>query len=397
MEHMSEFLYEARLAGLDFSLDFTSKGVQFTISGFNDKFADFADRMVMELLAFQPSQSIFYRIKDVLKRELDGWTTQQPYSHASYYAGLALETLQFEVEELKAALESCTVESAASFLKIALQKSFGTALVTGNVLQDEAVTIISNIERIIAFQSLPDNDRSSRELSILEVSSTSGYLLQHVEPNKNDENSAAIFYFQLPTRDSKSYMYMDILGEIIEQSFYNSLRTKQQLGYIVYSGVSVKQGVRHLVFTVQSSTVSGDELVERIGEFIDTDLISLIDSLTIEQLEDFKEGLISQRLEPDQRLTQQASRFWSEILCKPEDTPLFNRAVIEAEVVRRITLSDLKVFVKEVVLKGGKERRLLISEINSSKSDKKKSISGYSKALQKIDNEIDFLKKCNKM
>ena len=54
----------------------------------------------------------------------------------------------------------------------------------------------------------------------------------------------------------------------MEQPFYDSLRTKQQLGYIVYSGVRFKEGFASLLFVVQSSLKDGPALSERVEEFL---------------------------------------------------------------------------------------------------------------------------------
>ena len=40
-------------------------------------------------------------------------------------------------------------------------------------------------------------------------------------------------------RDPNEYVLLEVLAELVEQPFYNSLRTQQQLGYIVYSGIKV--------------------------------------------------------------------------------------------------------------------------------------------------------------
>ena len=59
-------------------------------------------------------------------------------------------------------------------------------------------------------------------------------------PNTNDDNSCSAFYYQMPSADEA--VLVELLADLVEQPFYDSLRTKQQLGYIVYSGVRFKEG-----------------------------------------------------------------------------------------------------------------------------------------------------------
>jgi hypothetical protein len=144
-------------------------------------------------------------------------------------------------------------------------------------------------------------------------SAASGFIVAHPEPNKEDDNSAVTFYFQMPSREVADTVLVELLAESIDQSFYNSLRTQQQLGYIVYSGVRSREGVYSLTLTVQSAVADGAELSRRVEAFIEN-TVAAIGDISDDDLESYKEGLAVRKLEPDQRLTDQAGRFWTEIM-----------------------------------------------------------------------------------
>ena len=139
-----------------------------------------------------------------------------------------------------------------------------------------------------------------------------GYRLSRPEPNDNDDNSCATFYFQLPSRDPKEYVLVELLAEAVEQAFYNSLRTQQQLGYIVYSGVRAREGICSLAMSVQSAILGGDELAQRIEAFVDAFTAEKggLGQISQDDFVSYQQGLIVRKLEPDQRLTAQAARFW---------------------------------------------------------------------------------------
>ncbi|KAJ1386221.1 Metalloenzyme, LuxS/M16 peptidase-like protein, partial [Ochromonadaceae sp. CCMP2298] len=100
MDSINEFLYDARLAGLGFEIEFTSKGVQLILSGYSDKLPLFTEQVVKALGGFKPDPQTFRRFKDLLEREYTNWSTQQPYYHSSYYASLLSETLQYPIGDL---------------------------------------------------------------------------------------------------------------------------------------------------------------------------------------------------------------------------------------------------------------------------------------------------------
>jgi len=58
-------------------------------------------------------------------------------------------------------------------------------------------------------------------------------------------------------------MAMLVLSAILEQPFYQDLRTKQQLGYIVFATYREDEGPRSLVFIVQVPPLSHFTLARR--------------------------------------------------------------------------------------------------------------------------------------
>ena len=416
-DSINEFLYEARLAGLSMELDINSQGVQLILSGYNDKMPVFAEKIGATLRNYQPDAATFERYKEQLLRELNNWATQQPYSHASYYASLVSLTMQHTVEEILTATARSDLSTQQAFLHTVLARSYGKALVIGNIDAPGAEKLVQVVQEILPFVPLPRVERAQRKVNVLPLASTlslasstpqttavgldgagrleshltpvGGYRLAYPEPNLNDENSAASFYFQLPSRSPQEYMYLHLLAEVLEQPFYGSLRTQQQLGYVVYSGVKNRENTYSLAFVVQSSTVDGPEITRRIEGFLHVELPTILDNLTQSEFERFQQGIVVRRLEPDQRLTSQASRFWGE-LCAVDTLkharasessvsaseksakssliePRFDRNAEEVSALRDISLENFKTFAREFLMVGGARRRLLVSQITSSK------------------------------
>ena len=383
MDSMTEFLYDARLADMGFELEFTSKGVQLLLSGFSDKLAPFTAIVFEKLRTYEPDVATFNRFKDLLEREFKGWKSQQPYYHVSYYASLASETLQFDIKDVEKTLSQTTPKDLKNFLSSMLTESHGTAIVIGNIDEKQSKDIVDIIEKAFPFTPLAVDLRSRRRpvefpvspLSVAGLSpadaakstTASGLRLTRPGPNEKDDNSATTFYFQLPTRNIEEYVLLEILSESVEQAFYNSLRTQQQLGYIVYSGVRSREGIYSLTFTVQSALVDGAELSRRIEAFVESAIASA-ESISQEELESYQEGLAVRKLEPDQRLTSQASRFWGEIIeHEALEEPIFDRHIKEVKAIRAVTRESFGKFTRDFLSPSGSKRRLLVSQITSTK------------------------------
>ena len=275
-------------------------------------------------------------------------------------------------------------------------------MIIGNVDEKGAEEIVDIVDKTFAYEPLARELRSRRRLITIPLSpraanaipdtisssmkdftsgsdstTASGYLVKHEEPNVEDDNSAVIFYFQMPSRELGDAVLVELLSEAIEQSFYNSLRTQQQLGYIVYSGARSRDGILSLTLTVQSAVVDGAELTRRVEAFVENAVNDLI-NISDEEFESYKEGIAVRKLEPDQRLTEQAGRFWAEIMetrgrrgvTDDDLPPLFNRYELEVKALRTITKPQFLQFGRDFLSPDGSKRRLLVSQITSQKAPK---------------------------
>lgn len=386
MDSINEYLYDARLAGLGFQLDFTSKGVQIVLSGYNDKLALFAERVCTALKTYEPDEPTYQRMRDLLLREYNSWTAQQPYFHASYFSALATETLNYPIPEMKAALARVSRASLKDFLTVSLGRSYGTAIAIGNLDEKAAIELTAIVEKSFPFAPLKRSERAIRQIVELPATGTlaevalsgdsstyDGLRISRQEPNQNDENSAVSVYYQMESPLPERYVLLELLADIIEQPFFNSLRTQQQLGYIVFCGVRNRERARYLTFTVQSSLIGGSEITDRILDFVRTNVLSALEKLPEEELAQFKQGIAAKKLEPDQRLTSHASRLWSEIVFanyynteEKANIPMFDRAKAEVAALNKINKKALIAFAKDFLLSANK--RVLVTEVTSAKA-----------------------------
>ena len=131
-------------------------------------------------------------------------------------------------------------------------------------------------------------------------------------------------YYQCGLQDTRQNMLLELFSQIINENCYNQLRTQEQLGYIVFSGVRRSNGAQGLRVIVQS---------ERHPAYLDTRIESFLAGVaaTLASMEDEEfrqhvEALASKRLEKPKKLSVRNGRYWSEILSQHYN---FNRDEIE--------------------------------------------------------------------
>lgn len=89
------------------------------------------------------------------------------------------------------------------------------------------------------------------------------------------KSSCTEIYYQTGLQSTESNMLLELLAQIILEPCFNILRTKEQLGYIVFSGVRRTNGAQGLRIIVQSD--KHPQYVEkRIDLFMDAMWVSII-------------------------------------------------------------------------------------------------------------------------
>ena len=160
-------------------------------------------------------------------------------------------------------------------------------------------------------------------------------------------------YYQTGLQETRLNMLLELFSQIINESCYNQLRTKEQLGYIVFSGVRRSNGAQGIRVIVQS---------DRHPDYLDSRIETFIQSLeeTLKEMEEKEfltqvEALATKRLEKPKKLSVRNGRFWSEILSQHYN---FDRDNVEVGVLRGLTKEDIIQFYSTFVADSPTRRKL---------------------------------------
>ena len=101
---------------------------------------------------------------------------------------------------------------------------------------------------------------------------------------------------------------LELFEQVIHESCFDVLRTKEQLGYIVYSGVNRPRGVQSLRIIVQSNK-KPDYLDQRIEKFL-WSMRKYIEDLSDEEFEKNKTSRSVRISEKPKKLSSRNAKFW---------------------------------------------------------------------------------------
>ena len=171
--------------------------------------------------------------------------------------------------------------------------------------------------------------------------------------NAVHKSSCIESYYQTGLQDTKLNMLLELFSQIINEGCYNQLRTQEQLGYIVFSGVRRSNGAQGFRVIVQS---------DRHPEYLDSRIEAFLESLekSLGELgeDEFKtqvEALATKRLERPKKLSVRNGRYWSEILSQHYN---FDRDAVEVETLRGLTKEDVLTFYRTHIADTSSRRKL---------------------------------------
>jgi insulysin len=141
----------------------------------------------------------------------------------------------------------------------------------------------------------------------------SNYVFQSPVPNTNERNSGISYlccagdFGNCQIRATAS-----LLASMMNESFFNIMRTKEQLGYNVQCGTWVETATIGLRFQIQSFQ-HPDFLEARIDAFIHSYLDTLR-SMPLDEFEEHKRGAVARKREKLMNLREERGRFWTHIV-----------------------------------------------------------------------------------
>lgn len=130
--------------------------------------------------------------------------------------------------------------------------------------------------------------------------------------DESNVNSAIEYFIQIcEATDVPSRARLSLVAQIMQEPCFDQLRTKEQLGYLVFSGIRKQIANMGLRFIIQSEKDT-IYLENRIEEFLDS-LKTIIENLSDKEYEAHVNSLIADKLEKDKNMGQEGIRYWSEI------------------------------------------------------------------------------------
>jgi len=350
-DHLNEYTYPARLAGLHYALDYTNDGIAISVSGYEDKQGLLLDVILQNLLEPDIDAQRFAINKEKLRQNLANSHLGKPYRQLSRELNTILLHNSWEPDEYLQALTSLTRKDLKSFIHQLYSQVNVEILAHGNITPQEARKLGRRIGKRIFRSATPGPDKPLRVTRL-----TPG--TQFLRAIKTDhEDAGLLVYYQAWDDTLQQNARIILLQQLIKGPFFYFLRTREQLGYVVFAGNNTVLRVPGLKFIIESPKKSPAELLSRIDTFLKK-YPSLLQVMGEGEYLQSKEGLLSRILERDTSLQKRSGRYRKLLALKYYDF-LYRRKL--AKIIRRISKQDMLDFYRLWILSSRRQRLIIQS------------------------------------
>ncbi|RIA99019.1 Metalloenzyme, LuxS/M16 peptidase-like protein [Glomus cerebriforme] len=340
---LTEYSYNAEIAGLSYDLYCLPEGLLLAVKGYSDKLQILLEKIVIKMKNFEVDPERFLLIKEYLRREYKNFQLESPHQHSMYYLNYLTQDMLWNHEEKLEALHDLKYEDIKIFYPELLNQLHIESLIHGNVLKDDAIKILQKVEEILQPKALVPSQLIGDRVVIIPQGKRFIYQRNVFDPD--NINSAIEYYVQVgDLMDKGLRARLSLLAQIANEPCFDQLRTKEQLGYLVFSGLKKQTGSIGLRFIIQSEKDTV-HLENRIEAFLNK-LQTLIEEMPEEEYQKQVQSLIAKILEKPKNLKQETQKYWNHISSGYYE---FDRDDTDVEELRKIIKQDLEEFYKKFI------------------------------------------------
>ncbi|MCH9611934.1 MAG: Protease 3 [Chlamydiia bacterium] len=302
---LSPTFSQAARGGLYASTSQSNLGLKLNISGYTAK-NELLLRAMIDYFA-KPKLDIkdFELAKEELLSDYDNRSKALPFFRARELMGSMLYNTKPTSDELVQALSSITFAEFKEFADHLFEFCFVEGMVTGDVSSEATTAMWSMVKERLRFSNFQSDQAPQKRILVLpDVSGP--FIVQHHSPS---QGNVALLMVQCGDFTFEKHASQQILGKVLQEAFFSTLRTKQQTGYIAKSWEQESEKQLLFFFGVQSSSHQPEELLARYELFLEEFMREFDENIPEKRFENVKQMLITSLKMPPPNLLDKSSEL----------------------------------------------------------------------------------------
>jgi insulysin len=346
--------YMAAKAEVHGNIQISQFGVEISVSCFDESLKSFLEKYcdaIHESTVSEFTEERFNQFRDEYIRTQTKVKNGVPTRYLLGQTDSILKENCYSIDEKIKAAETVTWEETKQLIKRMFSRTRFEWLIEGNLTEKEALDISQVFEKKFTgyFQcsTLPKNQ--VYEARAVKLSKNKPALYEMYSELPTEKNNCFAKYFELRDGD-RDVLPMKVFDNWISSDYFETLRTQQQLGYIVRAGYSdPRASVVYYRFIIQSDVKSGHFCQNRTNVFLKEKLDEL-EKMTPDSFKLILDGVKANLQEPDKSLDQRFD-FDSENIFKHHYK--FDEKKQQLAQLELFTKDDLMSFFKRTILEEG--------------------------------------------
>jgi len=276
-----------------------------------------------------------------LKENFKNIKYNNPWEYNNYIFNLKSINYFYNNKILLETIESITYYDIKNYIYSIFNNNYNILIfIFGNIH-------INNIEHIIEHLNIFNNIsfKLNNNLKIL----TNNIIIKH--PNKKEKSNCVTFYYKIGNFTPYNYLLIQLILLILNNLFFNELRTKHQLGYLVSMNYIHINNYYYIYQKVQSNKDT-NTIKKKINEF-NKNIINIINDTNIDvSINSIRNNLLSNE-------TNTIDLFLKYEYEIKFQYYLFNRDELLLNKLNFITKDDIITFVKKYINKQNKIKLII--------------------------------------
>ncbi len=306
-EKLCSPLFYAQQAGLGVKFSQNQFNFGIYVSGYSEKTPLFLKTIFQSLQDISPTAAEFDIYKQSLLSTYDNASKELPVRQSVQLLNSMIYNNSPTPRAKHQALKNISHEDFLGFAHEVFKTTYAEALVYGNITSAEAANIWGDLKTTL--NAAPFNESKHYKLGVLSPADKLGPYM--VVQNTERQGNSTVLMLHQGAFSMENRAAQEILSNALKDDFFNTLRTKQQTGYIATSWDTEIERQLLQFFAVQSNTHQPAELLARFELFIEAFSRQINKKIPEERFETLKVSLIKELEMPPENISGKASELYN--------------------------------------------------------------------------------------
>ena len=271
---LGEFLYMAEAANVNITLSTGVNKTNLIYSGFNESLKRgikeiFTKIKNLDLNTERCKETLELEQKNILRKTKNIFLNSSYQVNLQYLKGLLYEDYKNPVDIINFYNDGkkITIEDLILYKNSLFKNSKIKWLVQGNVSKEEVLEIVEETNKILEIDINKEKTGKFHKARSVVITKNYNYIYRVKSPNPGEKSSSLISVYQTDLLNDKDFQYMRIMETFLKDKFYDQLRTKETLGYIVSLLTIESSGYFAFANIVQSNSKTPEFCAGRVRNF----------------------------------------------------------------------------------------------------------------------------------